>query len=133
MQHRYMLDTNIVSYYIKGHPVVLRRVQAVLMSSLCMSVITQAELLYGLAKNPQAVKLHELVSELFHCIEVLPWESSAAFCYGKLRAELEQKGQPASQLDLLIAAHAFQSDSILVTNDLVLSRIEGLRTQNWAL
>ena len=55
-----MLDTNIVSYYIKGRPVVLRRVQAVLMSSLCMSVITQAELLYGLAKNPRQLSFMSL-------------------------------------------------------------------------
>ena len=40
----YLLDTNRVSYLIKSHPVVARRVMAVPMSSLCISAITEGEL-----------------------------------------------------------------------------------------
>ena len=58
---RYLLDTNTVSHLIKGHPAVARRVVAVPMASLCISAITEGELLFGLAKRPDAKRLHHLV------------------------------------------------------------------------
>ena len=58
---RFMLDTNTVSFLIKGHPVVARHVVAVPLSSLCISAITEGELRYGLAKRPDATRLHQLV------------------------------------------------------------------------
>ena len=57
MKH-YLLDTNTVSHLIKGHPAVARRMVAVPMSSLCISAITEGELLFGLAKRPDAKRLH---------------------------------------------------------------------------
>ena len=58
---RYMLDTNIVSHLLKKHPSVARRVVAVPIASLCISAITQGELLFGLAKRPDAAALHAAV------------------------------------------------------------------------
>ena len=46
----YMLDTNTVSHLIKENPLVIRRLLAVPMASLCISAITEGELLFGLAK-----------------------------------------------------------------------------------
>ena len=60
---RYMLDTNTVSHLIKKHPVVSRRVMDVPMASLCVSSITEGELLFGLAKRPDAKLLHKAVKE----------------------------------------------------------------------
>ncbi len=59
-----MLDTNTVSHLIKAHPVVVRRTVAVPMASLCLSAITEGELLFGLAKRPEAKRLHTAVREL---------------------------------------------------------------------
>ena len=55
---RYMLDTNTVSHLIRGHPVVARRVVAVPMASICISSITEGELMFGLSKRPEAIRLH---------------------------------------------------------------------------
>ena len=47
---RYMLDTNTVSHLLKGHPLVIRRVTAVSMASLCISAVTEGELRYRTGK-----------------------------------------------------------------------------------
>lgn len=54
---RYMLDTNTVSHLLKKHPAVARRVVAAPITSLCISAITQGELLVGLARRPDATAL----------------------------------------------------------------------------
>jgi tRNA(fMet)-specific endonuclease VapC len=75
MKH-YLLDTNTVSHLIKGHPAVARRMVAVPMSSLCISAITEGELLFGLAKRPDAKRLHLIVHEFLRRVDVLLWDSA---------------------------------------------------------
>ena len=67
---RYMLDINTVSYLIKGHPAVSRRVMNVPMASLCVSSITQGELLFGVAKRPDVKRLHTVVREFLLRVDV---------------------------------------------------------------
>lgn len=81
MSH-YMLDTNMVSHLIKGHPIVAQHVVAVPIGSICISAITQGELLFGLAKRPEAKKLHTAVQEFLRRVDVRSWESVTAKHYG---------------------------------------------------
>ena len=61
---RFMLDTNIASYVVRGPGAALAaRLVAVPMAQLCVSSITQAELLHGLARRPGATSLHKAVRE----------------------------------------------------------------------
>ena len=128
---RYMLDTNTVSYLIKGHPAVSRRVVNVPMASLCVSSITQGELLFGLAKRPDAKRLHTVVREFLLRVDVLPWDSAVAECYGAVRAGLERQGKNLGPLDLLIATHALGVGAILVTNDQAFCQVVGLPIEDW--
>ena len=128
---RYMLDTNTVSYLIKAHPAVARRVMAVPMASLCVSAITGGELLFGLAKRPDAKRLHIAVRELLRRVDVLPWSSVIAERYGVVRAEMERCGKILAPLDLLIATHALELGAVLVTNDQAFSQMNGLHVEDW--
>lgn len=128
---RYMLDTNTVSYLIKGHPAISRRVVNVPMASLCVSSITEGELLFGLAKRPDAKRLHTVVREFLLRVDVLPWDSATAECYGAVRAELERQGKLLGPLDLLIATHALGAGAVLVTNDQAFFQVAGLRVEDW--
>ncbi len=115
---RYMLDTNTASYIIKGKPAVIRdHLLRVPMTSLCISVITEAELLRGVAKKPEAKQLPMLVEEFLLRVDILPWDSAAAAAYAQLASTCEQAGKPLGAMDMLIAAHAMASESILVSND----------------
>ena len=114
---RYMLDTNTVSYLIKEHPAVIRRVVAAPITSLCISAITEGELLFGLAKRPEAKRLHRAVRELLRRVDVLPWDSVIAGRYGTVRADMARQGKILAPLDLLIVAHALSVGAVLVTKD----------------
>lgn len=128
---RYMLDTNMVSHIIKGHATVIKRLLNVPMNALCISSITEAELRFGLAKRPEAKKLHLAVKELLLRVDVLPWDSVNTVRYGKLRAALEQQGKTLAPLDMLIAAHAATLNAILVTNDSAFKQVTGLMIEDW--
>ncbi len=128
---RYMLDTNTVRHLLKGHPAVVRRLIAVPMASLCISAITEGELLFGLAKRPAAKQLHVAVREFLKRVEVLLWDSVAAEHYGTLRATMASQGKVLSPLDMLIATHALSVGAILVTNDQAISQMADLHLEDW--
>jgi tRNA(fMet)-specific endonuclease VapC len=132
MAVRYLLDTNTVSYVIKGiFPDVRQRLLKVPISEVGVSVITEAELRFGVARQPQATKLAIVVEEFLLRVEVLPWHSPAARHYARLRATLEEHGEPMGNLDLMIAAQALAVGAILVSNDRVFRRVKGLKVEDW--
>ena len=115
---RYMLDTNMASYVIKGaNETVRMRLENVPMASVCISSVTQAELLRGVARKPDAKQLPVIVNEFLLRVEILPWDSRAAETWAALRTSFEKEGKPLGAMDMLIAAHAVSSESVLVTND----------------
>lgn len=126
---RYMLDTNMVSHLIKAHPAVVRRVVATPMAALCISAITEGELLLGLARRPDAKRLHLAVQELLRRVDVLPWDS--AECYGSVRADMARQGKILAPLDLLIATHALGVGAVLVTNDRAFGQVSSLHVEDW--
>lgn len=128
---RYMLDTNTISHLIKKHPAVARRVVAVPITSLCISAITQGELLFGLAKRPDATTLHHAVWEFLRRVDVLPWDTTTAQCYGTARAVTQHEGRVLAPMDLLIGSHALSIDAVLVTNDHAFGQLAGLSIEDW--
>ncbi len=75
---RYMLDTNIVSHIFKQHPKVIKCLTNKPMESICISAITEGELQYGLAKRPEAKRLHTTVREFLKRVDILPWDTMVA-------------------------------------------------------
>lgn len=115
---RYMLDTNTVSYALRNRPPSVReRLRRVPMTQVCISTITEAELLLGLALKPEAHKLCELVDEFLRSVAVLPWDSAAAKSYAAIASASRKKGRSLAALDLLVAAHALSAEVTLVTSD----------------
>jgi len=127
----YLLDTNTVSYLLKGHAAVTRHILNVPVSALFISAITEGELLFGLAKRPEAKTLQRVVNEFLLRVDVLPWDRAAAGCYGALRAALGKQGYTLAPLDLLITAHAVSSKMVLVSSDHAFKNIAGLRVEDW--
>jgi tRNA(fMet)-specific endonuclease VapC len=133
MAVRYLLDTNTVSYIIKGNfPRVRERLLEVPMSEVGISAITEAELHFGVARLPQAARLGIVVEEFLMRVEVLVWNSAAAQQYASLRASLEAHGEPMGNLDLMIAAQALAAGAILVSKDRVFRRVKGLEIEDWS-
>jgi tRNA(fMet)-specific endonuclease VapC len=128
----FMLDTNIVSYFVRGNP---RTEQAILscpMSDICISAITEAELLYGMAKRPQSSKIENAIHEFLMRVQSLPWGRDEAASFAASRSSLERAGFSLDSFDMLIAAHALSVDAILVTSDKAFSHVPDLKIENWA-
>jgi tRNA(fMet)-specific endonuclease VapC len=135
MEPRYLLDTNICIYIRQKRPeAVLRRFQKLRPGEAALSVITYGELLYGAAKSQQRLAALERLRELVNLLPALPLPETAADAYGRIRAELESKGQMIGNNDLWIAAHAVAAGLTLVTNnEKEFRRVRGLKVRNWAL
>lgn len=128
---RYMLDTNTVSHLIRSHPAVVQRVLAEPMTALCVSAITEGELLFGLARRPDAKRLRIAVAELLRRIDVMPWDRLIAERYGLARAAMERQGKTLAPLDLLIATHALGIGAVLATSDHAFAQMDGLPVEDW--
>ena len=114
---RYMLDTNICIYIIKGNPPqVLDRLKALTQGSAVMSVVTYAELRAGLElQSANRAQDERALAFLTSRIPVLPFNESAAECFGVMRAALRDRNRDT--MDRLIAAHAVSVGITLVTNN----------------
>ena len=132
---RYLLDTNIASDVIKGdRPRVRERLAAVPMQDVAVSVVTQAELLYGVAKRGYPDGLTTRVREFLIRVMVLPWTAEVGQVYGDLRASCEAGGIVLAPMDMMIAAHAKSLDAVLVTRDRVFGLVPGgLRLEDWTV
>jgi len=128
---RYMLDTNTVSYLMRGHNAVGKAVFSKDYDDLCISSMTEAELLYGLSRRPEATRRAQTVHEFLDRIESLPWARKEAVCYGRLRADMERSGKNLQPTDMFIAAHAFSIGAVLVTSDLAFRHVPGLEVEDW--
>jgi len=130
---RYMLDTNAASHVIKGTwPAIRRRLARVPMASVCVSAITEAELLFGVARRPDAPGLATAVGEFLLRLDVLAWDSAAARAYAEVRSRLDGAGTRLGALDTLIAAHALAADAVLVTGDRAFRKVRKLKLADWA-
>jgi tRNA(fMet)-specific endonuclease VapC len=132
---KYLLDTNICIYIINRKPKnVLHRLHRLQPESVTISTITVAELYYGCHKSEEVYRTRNLqgVNVFTELFESIPFDQTDAGQFGKLKALLQRKGAPLSDLDLLIAAQAITRKLVLVTNDTQhFRRIPGLQTENW--
>jgi len=111
---------------------VLNRFKAVSEEKISISVITFAELIYGVERSSSKKINLPIVKDFVSCLSVLPWDSDAAESYGKLRTFFERKGTPIGNMDLMIAAHALSKDRVVVTNNTRhFERVPQLRIENW--
>ena len=132
---RYMLDTDTCSYIMRrSHPTVLKRLQAVAVTDVCMSVITKAELLYGVEVSPRRAQDAAALAAFLPYVEAVDFSDDAALHYAQIRADLKARGAVIGANDLFIAAHARALDLTLVTsNTTEFDRVRGLTTENWVL
>lgn len=133
---KYLLDTNIVSYFLRdASPGLSQRILDSTPEALAISIISAGELRYGLSKLPSSKRATELTNRLdalLAAIPVLPLPADAAQHYGNTRAQLEAAGTPIGGNDLWIAAHALAQNLTLVTNNTrEFERVVELRVENW--
>lgn len=114
----HMLDTDICSSIIRNRSAEIQaKLSALLPEDICLSVITRAELVYGLKRLPQNHRLQLEVRRFLRLVRVLAWGEDAADYYAEIRHQLMSSGQPIGELDMMIAAHSLATSAVLVTNN----------------
>jgi len=127
-----MLDTSTVSFALRGSSNIDTKLQALQPGEWCISSVTYSEILYGLYRRPEAIKLHRLVSNFLDVTAVMPWDNHAAEAHARIRASLAKAGTPIGNADEMIAGHALSLNAVLVTDNLQhFQRVEGLDIENW--
>ncbi|HEY2091405.1 MAG TPA: type II toxin-antitoxin system VapC family toxin [Thermoanaerobaculia bacterium] len=127
-----MLDTDSVSFALRGEGQVGPRILEHRPSELCVSSITVAELRYGASRRNSA-KLHQLIDTFTSNIAVVPFDEECAAHFGHIAGELAARGALIGEFDALIAAHAIALQVTLVTNNTKhFTRVRGLTVVNWA-
>jgi tRNA(fMet)-specific endonuclease VapC len=129
-----ILDSNTISYYFRGDPQVVPRLQALSPGDIGVPAIVEYELRYGLLRLPPAVAEPRLaaLAALLMPMQTLSFDSECAVQAARLRAELEAAGTPIGPHDTLIAATALRYQATLVTRNVrEFSRVPGLQWLNW--
>lgn len=129
-----ILDSNTISYYFRGDPQVVPRLQALPPAELGVPAIVEYELRYGLLRLPRDAATPRLAAldQLLRPMRILPFDSECAAHAARIRADLEAVGTPIGPHDTLIAATALRNQAALVTrNAREFSRVPGLQCLNW--
>lgn len=125
-----MLDTNAVSALVKGRADGLGALLN--QSEFCISVITEAELRFGLARRAVNADLRRILESFLSTADIRPWTSACARNYASLRAELETLGKPLAPMDLMIATHALVEGCTLISADKAFAQVPGLMVLDWS-
>jgi len=129
----YMLGTDTCAFVLRrSSPALLDRIQSVPLEQQVISVVTLAELLYGVKVSSRKKENRVAVDALVAHLKVLEWSRDAAEHYADIRADLKQKGQLIGANDLMIAAHARSLGATVVTNNTKdFKRVKALGHENW--
>lgn len=130
---RYMLDTDTCSSIMKrSSEAVIKRLRAVPVADVCISVVTKSELLYGVEVSPRRAQDATALQAFLPHVAVREFPEEAAVHYAQIRADLKKRGQMIGASDLFIAAHARSLGLRLVTNNVAeFDRVKGLTLENW--
>ena len=128
---RYLLDTNAMTAWAKRDAHFIARIQTSVPSDLRISVLTEHELRYGIACNPN-LRLRPVLERMLAVLQKVMVDSDIAATAALVRADLRRQGQPIGPYDLLIAATALTHHLTVVThNTREFSRVAGLRLEDW--
>ena len=132
---KYLLDTCMVSDFVKGEASVLHRVKDTPPDQIAVSVVTRMEIEYGLLLNPtRARKLAPILDQFLSAITVFPFDDADAKSAAAIRAALRQAVRPIGPYDCQIAGCGLARGLVLVTsNEGGFRRVSGLRIENWRL
>jgi tRNA(fMet)-specific endonuclease VapC len=130
----HLLDTNIVSYFVRGnYPAVREHIASAPLNSLAVSAVTEAELLFWVLCRSGSIRTRVGVEDFLLRVPSLPWDTGAAQSYARMRDTLKRKGLVLSTTDLMIANHAVALDITLVTHDSGFAFVDGLKTEDWTV
>ena len=128
---KYLLDTNICIYFIKGQYELNKKILEVGEQNCFISEITVAELKYGIENSRTVETLRKIVESFIPKFPVIPIYSCLDI-YAKEKAKLRKQGLLIDDFDILIGSSAIVNDMVMVTNNVDhLSRLDNITIEDW--
>jgi tRNA(fMet)-specific endonuclease VapC len=129
---RYILDTDTLSYYLRGEGGVAERLLRVPRRDVALTAVTVFELWRGAGVagfgSERRTQLRSLLDGFVH----LPLGGREAERAAEVTTVLEAEGRPIGRLDTLIAGIVLTTEATLVSRNLEhFRRVEGLRVEDW--
>ena len=129
----YLLDTNTCVYAIKRRPSVINQLRQLSPDDVYVTTVTLAELWFGARKSSRPEATRKSVDAFLRPFAVLDFDRQAAEAYAEIRLELESRGRPIGERDLLIASIARSHAMTVVThNQREFKRVPALSVEDWA-
>jgi len=130
---KYLLDTNIVIYTMKNRPQRVKRRFQEHHGRMAISAVTLGELVFGAEHSQQVERNLADIESFVARLDVLPFNNTAAYHFGQIRAALYRIGRPIGPYDMMIAGHARANGLILITNNTnEFERVPGLLIDDWS-
>ncbi len=127
---RYLLDTNIISFYLKGDTSLKEKVLNNI-GSIAISIISYYEIVSGL-QSINAVKRIDEFDKFCELIDIINLDRVSILASCKIYSSLKKSGNLIDDIDILIAGIAKSNNLVMVTdNTQHFERIEGLKVENW--
>ncbi len=128
----YLLDTNIVIYFLKGKFGIKDKIRNVGLINCAISEITVAELYFGAEKSDFREDNYNTINEFIDEITIIPIFNSIKI-FGREKARLRKIGKIISDFDLLIGSTAIANEFVMVThNTSEFERLQDVILEDWA-
>jgi tRNA(fMet)-specific endonuclease VapC len=128
---KYLLDTNICIYYIKGRFQLNSKVSEVGESNCFISEITVAELKFGIENSNNPEKMRAVGEAFIRKVSVVPIYDSLDV-YAREKAKLRRAGMLIDDFDVLIGATAIRHNMVMVTNNIDhFARLHNIVIEDW--
>lgn len=128
---KYLLDTNICIYFLKGKFELVETFDKIGFENLYISEITIAELKFGAAKSEKPEKNKLVINKLANKFKQIPIFNSLDI-FAVEKARLRNEGNIVDDFDLLIGSTAIANEMILVTNnEKHFNRLRNIQIENW--
>ena len=128
---KYLLDTNICIYFLKGQFGLHRKIEKIGKENCYLSEITIAELKYGVEKSEYKEKNRinqEKFQAKFKILPIFP----ALDIFAKEKARLKTRGKIIDDFDLLIGSTALYNDLTLITRNISdFDRLSKIIIEDW--
>jgi tRNA(fMet)-specific endonuclease VapC len=130
---RFLLDTNVISDFVRGDARVQARLRSHDPTDIAISTVSAMEIEHGLQLVPARRKgIAPVVDAIFASTALLVFSPEDARAAASLRATLRRRGLPIGPYDVLIAGCALARGLVLVTANVAeFARVASLSVENW--
>ena len=118
MNKKYILDSDILIYFLKGQKDIMKKIISLPQDNLYITIINYTELLYGIYNSNKIKHNKEKILPFLDNFKILEFDKKSSKIFAKLKSELKKSGNIIADMDLMIASISISNNAILFTNNI---------------